>query len=219
MAASVIVVSLAQVPYAAVAQPVERDRATVEAAGSTPARRSSCTSARRAVAHYIRATWRWNRLSFQPRLEVETSGRSCRQARRAAKQLRLEARRARLIYRLWLATPKLAGETPWHASTANPVNRNLLRIGSCETGGKPGQNGEPDWNHEAAGPPGHRYEGALGFLDDTWSSRRWRVRPLPPAHADQASEAEQLAVGRALVREFSGYSSWPSCHRRLGLPG
>lgn len=218
MIASVIVLTITQVPQAAVAQPVERDRATVEAAGSTPARRSSCPSARKGVAYLIRQTWHWQRLSFQPRLEVPTSGRSCRQARAAAKRLRTEVRRAHLIYRLWLATPKLAGETPWHTSSANPVNQNLIRLAICETGGKPGQNGAPDWDHHARAPRGY-YEGALGFLDTTWASRRWRVKPLPPEHAYDASPAEQLAVGRALVREFGGFSSWPSCHRRLGLAG
>lgn len=179
-----------------------------------------CRSARRGVSFYIRAAWHWARLSHQPRLRVRTAGRSCRQARNAVLRMRTESRRARLVYELWRATPKLTGETPWHTSEQNPVNRNIMRIGTCETGGKHGQDGVPDWDHHARAPePGHYYEGAFGFLDSTWASRRWRVRPLPPAHAYDASPAEQLAVARALVREFRGYSSWPSCHRRLGLAG
>jgi len=174
-------------------------------------RKPHCTSARRAVGFYLRAAWRWQELSFQPRLRVPDRGRSCRHARAGAKRLRLEARRAHLVYRLWLATPKLAGETPWHTSNANLVNRNLYRLAVCETGGI--NHGVPLWTHTNS-----TYVGALGFKWSTWRSWRWRVRPLPPADGAQASPAEQLAVGRALVREFGNYSSWPSCHRRLGLP-
>lgn len=106
--------------------------------------------------------------------------------------------------------------TPFAASWANPVNRNLYRLAVCETGGI--NDGRPLWTHSARGPRGHRYEGALGFLDDTWRTRRHKVRPLPPAHAYDATPAQQYAVGRILVAEFGNYSSWPSCHRKLGLP-
>lgn len=216
MTATVIALSLSQVPGldssgAAVGQAAVSGSAAVagEPERAAPER---CRAARRAVAWYIRAAWRWERLSYQPRLRVATSGRSCRQARAAAPRLRAEARRAYLVYKLWLRTPKLAGERPFDISKANPLNQNLIRLAICETGGING--GRPLWTHRNA-----TYVGALGFAQSTWSSRRFRVSPLPPASGWRATPAEQLAVGRALVREFSGYSSWPSCHRRLGLPG
>jgi hypothetical protein len=57
--AVVIVLSLSQVPNAAVAQPVERGHAVAEAAGSTPARRSDCIPRlRRAIVERRAAAWR-----------------------------------------------------------------------------------------------------------------------------------------------------------------
>lgn len=106
--------------------------------------------------------------------------------------------------------PLLAGETRWHASWANPVNRNLYRLAVCETGGI--NRGRPLWTHSNS-----VYVGALGFAWSTWLSYRHRVRPTPPRDGARATPAEQYAVGRALVREFHGYSSWPACHRRLGI--
>lgn len=98
------------------------------------------------------------------------------------------------------------------ASWANPVNRNLLRIARCETGYLEG--GRPNWRHRNS-----TYVGALGFAWSTWRHYRHYVRPVPPADASRATVAQQLAVGRVLVRVFGGYSSWPACHVRLGLPG
>ena len=218
MTAAVIALSLSQVPGldgsgAAVGQTAVSGSA-LSSRLSEPERAAPerCRDARRGVAWYIRAAWRWERLSYQPLLRVATSGRSCRQARAAAKRLRLEARRAHLIYKLWLRTPKLFGERPFDISNVNPVNRNLIRLAICETGGING--GRPLWTHRTS-----TYVGALGFRLSTWRTYRHRVRPLPPREGSHASPVEQLAVGRALVREFSGYSSWPACHRRLGLPG
>lgn len=92
---------------------------------------------------------------------------------------------------------------------------NLLAIARCETGGKRGQNGRPDWDHRARSEhAGHWYEGSLGFLDTTWD----QFKPKSyPAGAHQATRAQQLVVARRLVRRFGGYSSWPACSRRLGL--
>jgi len=97
------------------------------------------------------------------------------------------------------------------ASWANPVNRNLLRLASCETG----YGGRPNWHHHNS-----TYTGGLGFAHSTWTHYKRYVRPVPrERYAADASVAEQLAVGRVLVRVFGGYSSWPACHLRLGLPG
>lgn len=112
--------------------------------------------------------------------------------------------------RWWARTPKLTGETWRDVRLSSTVNANLWRIAVCETGGING--GRPLWTHHNS-----VYSGALGFAHSTWAHWRHFVRPLPPRVAAQASPAEQLAVGRALVRTFGGYSSWPACHRRLGL--
>ena len=109
------------------------------------------------------------------------------------------------VIALTLAAPALAGT----------VERNLRAIARCETGGKPGQNGRPDWDHRARSEhPGLYYEGALGFLETTWDY--YKPRGFPSG-AHRASPAQQLRVARILVRRFGGYSSWPSCSRRLGL--
>ena len=89
--------------------------------------------------------------------------------------------------------------------------RNLLRIARCETGYMAG--GKPNWRHHNS-----TYTGALGFAHSTWSYYRRFVRPMPRArYARDASPREQLAVGLVLIETFGGYSSWPACHRRLGL--
>ena len=184
----------------------------VQARGGLAGKPERCQDARRAIGFYIRSTWRWQRLSHRPRTELRTRGRTCAQARRDVAAIRAESQRARRGYQLWISIPKLAGETWWDVSMDNPVNRNLYRIGSCETGGKPGQNGTPDWDHANS-----VYGGAFGFRHSTWAGWRIYVRPLPPAQSWRATPAEQYAVGRALVRTFNGYSSWPACHVRLGL--
>lgn len=112
--------------------------------------------------------------------------------------------------------PRVIGEPSWAARWSNPVNRALVRIARCETGGI--NRGRPLWTHRASSEhAGLDYEGALGFLETTWEHYRHQVRPLPPDAAWKASPAEQLAVGRVLVRTFGGYSSWPACSVRLGL--
>ena len=98
---------------------------------------------------------------------------------------------------------------------ADAVRSNLLLIARCETGGKPGQHGRPDWDHRArAEKPGHWYEGGLGFLDTTWDGYKPKGYP---DRASQATREQQLVVARRLVRRFGGYSSWPACSRKLGL--
>jgi hypothetical protein len=106
--------------------------------------------------------------------------------------------------------PLLAGERAWHATYANPTNRNLIRLARCETGYLAGR--RINWAHHNS-----TYSGGLGFAHSTWTQFRRYVRPLPPPVASQARPGQQLAVGRALVRRFGGYSSWPACHRRLGI--
>lgn len=103
---------------------------------------------------------------------------------------------------------------PAETSWANPVNRNLYRLAVCETGGING--GRPLWTHHNS-----LYVGALGFARSTWEQYRHRVKPLPAAAPERgdflATPGQQYAVGRELVKEFNGFSSWPSCSIRLGL--
>ncbi len=95
----------------------------------------------------------------------------------------------------------------------DPRVRNLHRIAVCETGGING--GRPLWTHHNS-----VYTGALGFAHSTWRAYKRHVRPVPKArYAAQATPRQQYAVGLVLVETFHGYSSWPACHRRLGLSG
>jgi hypothetical protein len=91
----------------------------------------------------------------------------------------------------------------------DPRVRNLYRLARCETGG----GGRPNWRHHNG-----TYSGGLGFAHSTWSQFKQQVRPVPRArYAAYATPREQYAVGLVLVERFGGYSSWPSCHRRLGI--
>jgi hypothetical protein len=106
--------------------------------------------------------------------------------------------------------PLLQGERAWHATYANPTNRNLIRLARCETGYLSGR--RINWAHSNSS-----YVGGLGFAWSTWAQFRRYVTPLPPRDGAKATPAQQLAVGRALVRRWPNYSSWPSCSIRLGL--
>jgi hypothetical protein len=174
-------------------------------------RSETCRSARKAIKFY-RARYVEHRAKMgaagQPKVAENTS----RCPHYLAHLWQRKARAARRqVEDWWARQPKLSGETWRDVRLDSAINRNLIRLAICETGGI--NDGRPLWTHSNS-----TYVGALGFAWSTWRSRRWRVRPLPPADAAKASPAEQLAVGRALVREFGNYSSWPSCHRRLGLP-
>ena len=95
---------------------------------------------------------------------------------------------------------------------ADPRVKNLWRLAKCETGYLAG--GRPNWRHHKG-----TYTGALGFAHSTWSYYKRYVRPVPRArYAADATPLQQYAVGLVLIRTFGGYSSWPACHRRLGLP-
>jgi len=146
-------------------------------------------------------------------LETLERPRSCARVRYLAVRWRAKALAAQGAFEAWWARqPKLAGETSRDVLLSNPVNQNLLALARCETGGI--NDGRPLWTHRNS-----VYVGALGFARSTWRTYRHRVRPLPASEGPHATPAEQLAVGRALVREFRGFSSWPTCHRRLALPG
>lgn len=93
----------------------------------------------------------------------------------------------------------------------DPRVRALLRLARCETGYLAG--GRPNWRHHNS-----VYSGGLGFYRPTWSTYKQRVWPVPKAReAKDATVRQQLAVGLVLIETFHGYSSWPTCSRRLGL--
>lgn len=113
-------------------------------------------------------------------------------------------RRAQL--NLW-TNRKHACLTELHRIAA--INRNLYALAVCETGGI--NHGLPLWTHNNS-----VYSGALGFAHSTWTQFR---SPGYPREAYRATPGQQMAVGRRLVERYGGYSSWPACHVRLGLPG
>lgn len=84
-----------------------------------------------------------------------------------------------------------------------------LSIAKCETGYLAG--GRPNWRHHNS-----TYSGAYGFAHSTWAYYKY---PGYPARAADASPRQQTRVAMRLVATFGGYSSWPACHRRLGLSG
>lgn len=95
--------------------------------------------------------------------------------------------------------PKGVPAWPWFA------------IARCEQGmyGPGGFKGVKWWAYSES------YEGGYGFRHETWD--RFKFRGMPDS-ASKASPAQQTRVAMRLRAFFGNYSSWPSCHRRLGLP-
>jgi hypothetical protein len=85
-----------------------------------------------------------------------------------------------------------------------------LSIARCEQGSSTGLWGV-NWAAYS-----ESYEGAFGFLHSTW--RQYRSSWMATT-ANRATAREQLIVAKKLVATFHGYSSWPACHIKLGLPG
>lgn len=117
--------------------------------------------------------------------------------------------RERAVYWRDAAKANRAAAMEWtRREYANPPEP-FLSIARCETGGING--GQPLWTHYNS-----VYEGGFGFTHQTWD----QFKPAGyPASAAQATPRQQTTVARILVARFGGYSSWPACHRRLGLPG
>ena len=162
---------------------------------------SRCAIAYRAVRFYRDKTARHRAFLGATGLPPIEEKASCRRLRERAVYWRTTARtHARRVALEWADPPQ-----PYYA------------IAACETGGKPGQHGRPDWDHRARSEhAGLDYEGAYGFLETTWDG--YKPRGFPAA-AWQATPRQQYIVARILVARFGGYSPWPACHRRLGLPG
>lgn len=60
------------------------------------------------------------------------------------------------------------------------------------------------------------HHGGLQFHPDTWTWVAPDVLPDPPAHAYDATPAEQVAVAIETQRR-QGWGAWPVCSRLLGL--
>lgn len=74
------------------------------------------------------------------------------------------------------------------------------RLAQCESGG--------NWSINT----GNGYYGGLQFNLGTWRSNGGTGRP------DQASKAEQIRIATKLRDRAGGYSPWPGCAAKLGLP-
>lgn len=88
---------------------------------------------------------------------------------------------------------------------ASRSGTNWDAIARCESGG--------DWNY--GGPGGHtdpgyaEFEGGLNFTNSTWNANK---PPGAPAHAYQASKAQQIAAAESTKRT-QGIGAWPVCGR------
>lgn len=156
-----------------------------------------CADAWQAVRWY-RARYNTHRatmgMSLAPPVE---QGMDCRRLRERARYWQHAAKVNRAAAQRWLRLE--------YADPPEP----LLSIAKCETGGI--NNGRPLWTHHNS-----TYAGAYGFRHSTWTQYRY---PGYPRFASQATPRQQTRVAQRLVATFGGYSSWPACHRRLGLPG
>lgn len=95
----------------------------------------------------------------------------------------------------------LAGQNAASAATRSAsAQTDWERIARCESSGR--------WNINT----GNGYFGGLQFAASTW--RAYGGHRFAP-RADLASRAEQIAIGRRVLRD-TGLSAWPTCGR-LGL--
>lgn len=158
----------------------------------TSSARFTCGDARQAVTFYREKTAGWRHrlnVSGVPPLERNPS---CARTLDRAVYWRNNAKTHRRV---------------WQREWADPPYP-YYQIAVCETGGING--GRPLWSHHNGS-----YAGAYGFAHSTWTAYRYPGYPLT---ASAATPRQQTRVAMRLVATFGGYSSWPACHRRLGLP-
>lgn len=155
-----------------------------------------CADARRAIVWY-RARYNHHRHIMGASSAPPLEHMGCRRAKQRAVYWRQAASSNRAAAARWLKREWAAPPEPF------------LSIARCENRGD-GLYGV-NWDLY-----NRKYEGAYGFLHSTWDAYK------PAGFPDSASTAtirQQTDVARILVRTFGGYSSWPACHIRLGLPG
>lgn len=122
----------------------------------------------------------------------------CDAAKRRAVEWRARAHAAARELALWKREQWAAPPEPF------------LSIARCEQPSRSGLHGV-EWQAYSTS-----YEGGYGFAHTTWDG----YKPAGyPENANQATVRQQTDVARILVARFGGYSSWPACHLRLGLPG
>lgn len=153
-----------------------------------------CPGAQRAITYYRRA-YTWQRAQMNLTGAVPRRWYDCTVTLRRAVEWRGKFRLARTARFKWLRDE--------YADPPEP----LLSIAKCETGGING--GRPLWTHHNGS-----YSGAYGFAHSTWAQFK---EPEFPSPAAAATPRQQTVVAQKLVARFGGYSSWPACHRRLGL--
>ena len=158
---------------------------------------SRCAQAWKAVRYYRDKTAQHRQELGASSLPPVEQNASCRRLRERAVYWRNTARATRLALEKWRRDE--------YADPPQPY----LSIAICETGGING--GRPLWTHHNS-----VYSGAYGFAHSTWEQFKYPGYPSPAA---RATPRQQTRVAMRLVARFGGYSSWPACHRRLGLPG
>ena len=154
---------------------------------------SRCGDAYKAVRFYRDKTAQHRDTLNESELPPIEEAASCKRLRERAVYWRTNARNHARVVRLEYADPPY----PYY------------QIAVCETGGING--GRPLWTHHNSS-----YSGAYGFAHSTWAQFKFPGYPSPAA---AATPRQQTRVAMRLVETFGGYSSWPACHRRLGLPG
>ena len=80
--------------------------------------------------------------------------------------------------------------------------RVLRRIAECESGG--------NWSSTVGS-----FDGGIQFQDSTWDA--YGGEQYAPT-ADQATREQQIAIATKVRDARGGYSAWPGCAKKLGLP-
>jgi uncharacterized protein YabE (DUF348 family) len=110
------------------------------------------------------------------------------------------------VVKFGIAPPATPSATaPRARPTAPPVARGSVwdRLAQCESSG--------NWHINT----GNGYHGGVQFDRRTW---RAYGGAKYAATADKASREEQIAVAQKVRDARGGYSAWPACSRKLGLP-
>lgn len=94
-------------------------------------------------------------------------------------------------------------ETPADPATSSEDTAVWDQLAECESSG--------NWSSTS----NSTYDGGLQFHPDTWNA--YGGDQYAPT-ADQASKEEQIAVAEKLRDQEGGYSAWPACSQKLGLP-
>jgi resuscitation-promoting factor RpfB len=126
-------------------------------------------------------------------------------------RFRVVVRGGREVERRLLARTRLADPAPRivrfgtrPGPAAVPLGGVWDRLAACEAGG--------NWHADT----GNGYYGGVQFDGRTW--RAFGGAQYAPT-ASQASREEQIAVAQKVRDSRGGYSAWPACSRKLGLPG